>query len=189
MKKRIICCDFDGVLHSYTSGWQGATVISDDPVPGSLEWIIQMTDDSRFELAIYSSRSKEPGAIDAMKAWLIRHMTALFAQDHPVESLAASGICSGSCHLPDSEACGEHDDRRSRVPLLREFPTPEWLLAFQPWTKAQLRSDLQYERPTPSRLEEIEAALTDTPFADRDSPDHAIGELLTEIYYLRGGRR
>lgn len=27
-----ICIDFDGVIHSYTSGWQGIDVIS-DPLP------------------------------------------------------------------------------------------------------------------------------------------------------------
>jgi hypothetical protein len=34
MRKPILCLDFDGVLHSYTSGWKGAAVIPDPPVPG-----------------------------------------------------------------------------------------------------------------------------------------------------------
>ena len=35
--KSVICVDVDGVIHSYTSGWQGATVLADPPVPGAIE--------------------------------------------------------------------------------------------------------------------------------------------------------
>lgn len=68
MSKPILCLDFDGVIHSYTSGWQGAAVIPDPPVPG---WLCFLCDASRhFRIAIFSSRSSQPGGIDAMKAWL-----------------------------------------------------------------------------------------------------------------------
>ena len=33
MKKTVVF-DFDGVIHSYTSGWKGATIIPDPPVEG-----------------------------------------------------------------------------------------------------------------------------------------------------------
>lgn len=39
---KTICIDFDGVLHSYTSGWQGEDVASDPPVPGAIEWLREM---------------------------------------------------------------------------------------------------------------------------------------------------
>ena len=32
MKKTVVF-DFDGVIHSYTSGWKGESVITDPPVP------------------------------------------------------------------------------------------------------------------------------------------------------------
>lgn len=67
-QKPIICLDFDGVIHSYTSGWQGACVIPDPYVPGFFGWAIEAI--KSFRLVIYSSRSKEAGAIEAMRVWL-----------------------------------------------------------------------------------------------------------------------
>jgi hypothetical protein len=67
--KKIICIDFDGVIHSYSSGWQGVDVVADPPVDGAIEWLHQLVTDSRFEPVIYSSRSKEPEGVEAMKKW------------------------------------------------------------------------------------------------------------------------
>lgn len=67
-RKPILCLDFDGVIHAYDSGWQGATVIRDHVTPGFFEWLDRAA--QRFRIVIYSSRSKEPGATDAMALWL-----------------------------------------------------------------------------------------------------------------------
>lgn len=56
MRKPILCLDFDGVIHSYTSGWKGASVIPDAPVTGAARFILEAH--KRFQVAIYSSRSK-----------------------------------------------------------------------------------------------------------------------------------
>jgi hypothetical protein len=68
MSKPILCLDFDGVLHSYTSGWKGADVIPDPPVPGALKFIAEAME--YFTVAIFSSRSNQPGGIQAMQEWL-----------------------------------------------------------------------------------------------------------------------
>jgi hypothetical protein len=82
--KKIICLDFDGVLHSYKSGWKGARNIPDPPVEGAIEWLLElvgtqpenlcaMAPPARLDVCIYSSRSKSFGGRRAMKKWLIRH--------------------------------------------------------------------------------------------------------------------
>ena len=37
--KYTVVLDFDGVIHSYSSGWRGKTCIPDPPVPGIREEI------------------------------------------------------------------------------------------------------------------------------------------------------
>lgn len=75
MRKPILCLDFDGVIHSYSSGWKGASVIPDAPVPGALEFIVTALD--QFRVAIFSSRSHQWGGRRAMKQWLARELRRL----------------------------------------------------------------------------------------------------------------
>ena len=67
-ERKIICLDFDGVLHSYSSGWKGADIIPDAPVPGALEFIEECIF-TGFAVAVYSSRSHQKGGIEAMIRW------------------------------------------------------------------------------------------------------------------------
>lgn len=68
--KKILCIDFDGVLHSYVSGWQGPRLIPDPPVEGAMEWLYMKTHNDEYELHIFSSRSRYLGAKRAMKNWI-----------------------------------------------------------------------------------------------------------------------
>ncbi len=71
MKRRTIAVDCDGVLHSYTSGWQGADVLPDPPVPGAIEWLEGIT--QHFDVAICSTRANtEPGRL-AIARWLAEY--------------------------------------------------------------------------------------------------------------------
>ena len=69
--KKVVIVDFDGVIHSYTSGWKGASVIPDPPVPGAIDWLSRLV--QKFEVCIYSSRSRQWGGKRAMRAWLKKH--------------------------------------------------------------------------------------------------------------------
>ncbi len=83
-KKPVICVDFDGVIHSYKSGWQGVGNIPDQPVDGAIEWLMAhlpvpdeicaMAPEHEGPIVqIYSSRSKYWRGRRAMKKWLIKH--------------------------------------------------------------------------------------------------------------------
>lgn len=68
---KIICVDFDGVIHSYKSGWHGVYCIDDPPVEGAIEWLTDLVQDERFEVCIYSSRSRMIDGIKSMCEWLL----------------------------------------------------------------------------------------------------------------------
>lgn len=63
-----ICIDFDGVIHSYTSGWQGIDIIPDQPVPGALNAINSYLE--TYNVAIFSARSRDENGITAMISWM-----------------------------------------------------------------------------------------------------------------------
>lgn len=70
--KPILCLDFDGVIHSYSSGWKGARTIPDVPVPGALQFIVEALE--HFDVQIFSSRSNYLFGRLAMKRWLRHHL-------------------------------------------------------------------------------------------------------------------
>jgi hypothetical protein len=121
--RRTLAIDFDGVIHAYTSGWRGATVISDPPVEGAIDWLLQAAE--RFDLAIFSARASHPGAIDAMRAWLTQHGL-------PARVLERIRFPRGK---PPAELY--IDDRAYRF----EGAFPSWsdLDALEPWTKKRAR--------------------------------------------------
>lgn len=135
--QKIICCDFDGVLHSYVSGWKGARIVADAPVPGAIEWlthfleyycdvpdsIAAMTPPGEFKFCIYSSRSKQWGGQKAMKKWLV-----LWGLDRRYLKVISFPITKPSAWITI-------DDRA--ICFTGTFPTVDELRNFTPWNKVK----------------------------------------------------
>ena len=66
--KKTVVFDFDGVIHSYKSGWNGATIITDEPVEGIKEVIDDLRND--YKVVIVSTRCFQEGGIEAIREWL-----------------------------------------------------------------------------------------------------------------------
>lgn len=66
-----LAVDFDGVLHSYVSGWHGAHVCPDPPVPGAIDWLNGIVD--HFDVVILTTRGDQPGGNAAVLAYLRAH--------------------------------------------------------------------------------------------------------------------
>lgn len=115
-----ICLDFDGVLHSYTSGWKGHAVIPDPPVPGAIEFIVDLLN-AGFVVAICSTRCVRWSGRRAIRRWLRAH---------------AGGSLRGAIDnvrivKAKPPAILTIDDRA--VQFTGTFPTIEAVRAFKPW--------------------------------------------------------
>jgi hypothetical protein len=121
--KKTLVVDFDGVLHSYASGWKGPTSIPDPPVPGAFVFLAHATE--RFDVAVLSSRSRETGGIDAMKRWLA---------DHGLDPTVL-----GKLRFPRTKPPAHVylDDRGWRFE--GTFPSIDAIDAFEPWHKREPR--------------------------------------------------
>lgn len=69
MKKGTIVFDFDGVIHSYISGWQGYDITCDPPVKGIKESIDAIREEG-YEVVIVSTRCTTDKGFDAIESYL-----------------------------------------------------------------------------------------------------------------------
>jgi hypothetical protein len=118
--KKIILVDFDGVLHSYTSGWKGATEIPDPPVDGAINFLQELIK-YEFNVCIYSSRSRQEGGIEAMEKWLDKNGLGpqwLYHISFPTQKPAAF------LTIDDRAICFDGN-----------FPDMESINNFKPWNK------------------------------------------------------
>lgn len=74
--KKTVVFDFDGVIHSYSSGWKGAECIPDPPVPGIKKALAQLHEE--YEIAIVSSRCSTQAGVDAINHWLYKNGLAQY---------------------------------------------------------------------------------------------------------------
>ena len=118
----ILCIDFDGVLHSYKSGWQGADVVSDEPVPGAIEWLTNLAKSNKYGIAIYSARSSQAGGIEAMRKWLIDNgFSWMKCISFPIQKPAA--------YLTIDDRC---------ICFNGTYPTMDEIDNFTPWNKKEV---------------------------------------------------
>lgn len=116
INKPIICIDFDGVLHSYKSGWRGATIIPDKPNDGAINFLLDAV--QYYDVHIISSRAHRDGGINAMKLWLTlciaKHLNAQCTQM----------ICSdGTVHQKPASCTMMTEKRAEEIVEQLTFPT------------------------------------------------------------------
>lgn len=123
MPKPILCLDFDGVIHSYTSGWKGATVILDPPVDGALDFIRSAFE--HFTVAIHSSRNGYPNGIYAMNKWLRHYWLERGFPDDELRQLVWPRDKPAAFIMIDDRA----------LTFDGTWPSIDSLKAFKPWNK------------------------------------------------------
>lgn len=119
MKKRVVF-DFDGVIHSYTSGWKGATVIPDPPVSGIKEAIDNIRN-AGYEICVVSTRCCEMGGTEAIENYLAEHRIRV---DHITMEKPPAVV-----YIDDRAICF---DGKAETLL-------EKIVNFEPWTKRGVR--------------------------------------------------
>ena len=70
--KKTVAFDFDGVINSYKSGWQGATVLNDKPVDG-IKKEIETLRANGYSVVVYSTRAETVLGTQAIEQYLINH--------------------------------------------------------------------------------------------------------------------
>lgn len=148
--KPILCLDFDGVIHSYSSGWKGASVIPDPPVPGALEFILEAVD--QFDVQIFSSRSHQWGGKRAMKNWLRQAFREMFYASAAIQDSAGNPASWTHADIDeDAWDWGAHIVQRIGFPWFKPpamvtlddraltftgtWPALDDLRGFKPWNK------------------------------------------------------
>lgn len=161
MRKPILCLDFDGVVHSYSSGWKGADMIPDPPTPGMAAFLDKAVE--HFEVHIFSSRTHQPGGVEAMKAFiwdaLAHHFDCPFAGDP--RGLERALAIRDAIQYPTEKpaAMVSIDDRALCFTGNWSDFDPQRLLEFKPWNKSpSLGSTINVSRSA-SLIRRIQMAL------------------------------
>lgn len=128
MSKPTLCIDFDGVLHSYSSGWAGPDIIADPPVDGAMRFLWDASE--HFQLAIFSSRSHQPGGLGAMQAYIRAHFLEHWAADR---TRAEDILAEIQWPTAKPAAFLSIDDRA--LCFEGKWPAVPELLGFKPWNK------------------------------------------------------
>lgn len=138
--RKTVAVDFDGVIHSYTSGWLGADVIPDPPVPGAIEFLNELA--QNYTVCIFTTRAAHEGGREAIMRYLLEYgFTGEFAEITHEKGPAIFYL----------------DDRAWRFRGI--FPTMNQIRRAYPWRVGEplpgekFRAKAQRERKTISSLE------------------------------------
>lgn len=153
-----VIIDFDGVIHSYKSGWQGPRTIPDPPVDGAINFLLRLIGYDNIQPAILSTRSQHWFGRWAMKNWLRKHVAQHWHESWDSQEGRDLWHDSGfqtSMELPDHEAANAGDFvinnilwPARKIPSVMqiddrgfcfrgEFPTVEKIEEFTPWNKKE----------------------------------------------------
>ena len=123
MEKRTICIDFDGVIHDYSSGWQGEDVFG-QMIPNA-DTGTSVLKQKGWTVIIFTTRKKT----DELEKWLKEHnITYDYLNENPGQPDGTSGKIMADVYLDDRGICfrGRWDSW-----LVRE------ILDFEPWQEQQ----------------------------------------------------
>lgn len=132
--KKTLSLDFDGVCHSYTSPWQGPTVIPDPHVPGLFDFLVSCQED--FIVEIYSTRSETIDGREAMKSWFVQESYKLAnVRNLDYEDSALLRDAVEALRFPSikPKAFVGLDDRI--LTFTGKWPPVDFLKKFKPWNK------------------------------------------------------
>lgn len=114
-----VAVDFDGVLHSYTSPWVNEHTIPDGPVPGAVEWLLEIA--KHFHVVIFTTRGRTLAGKLAVQGWLRQLGVHVAEEDVTFEKPAALVYI---------------DDRAWRFE--GRFPTRQEIHEARPWNKPKV---------------------------------------------------
>lgn len=152
MSKPILCLDFDGVIHSYVSGWINESTIPDPLVPGAIEFMLEAA--KVFKIAVFSSRGRSYDGRRAMRKYLTEGISSYLHKGGYSPTLATSWDharewLGTNVDFPDQKpsAFVTLDDRA--ITFCGRWPSIQELLDFKPWTKQPAPGPFAYtSKPT-----------------------------------------
>lgn len=115
VSKSRIAIDFDGVIHSYSSGWV-PNEIPDPPVPGALQAVLRYLEHG-IDVVVHTCRALEPEGLLATQAWL---------KKHGFPELEVTAVKPHANVYLDDRALHFHGDN---------YPAPSVVKKFRPWNK------------------------------------------------------
>ena len=131
MDKPTVAVDFDGVLNSYVSGWQGVDDLPDLPNEGAMGWLRDLAD-ADIPVYIFTTRAGHKGGIAAVRDWLFDHLQREYGR---IDAARIHGNIQFATGKP--RATLYLDDRALRFE--GQFPSVETITNFKPWRSAHSR--------------------------------------------------